>query len=216
MNKLAPDEEEKLIARSQHGDVEAFNLLIEQYQHVMYSTVLRLLGDSDTAADVTQEAFISAFRAIRTYRGSASFRAWLLRIGSNLACDHWRRVQRHPTTSLDALANEDELHAASQLEMLAIIGPESNPEENILLKELQAVIQQGLVLLPLEQRTALVLCDIQGLSYEEAAQVMHTNLGTIRSRISRGRARLRTYLQTHRELLPRNYRHTNSTDVSDR
>lgn len=212
MDKLARDDEEKLIARSQHGDVEAFNLLIEQYQRVMYSTVLHLLGNQDVAADVTQDAFIAAFKAIRTYRGGASFRAWLLRIGSNLAYDHWRRMQRHPTTSLEGLTNDDDAHAYSPLDTLAMVGPESNPEERVLTLELHEVIQRGLEQLPLQQRTAIVLCDIQGLSYEEAAQAIQTNLGTIRSRLSRGRARLRTYLQAHKELLPYNYRLSNKND----
>lgn len=210
MDKLARDEEEKLIARSQHGDVGAFNQLIEHYQPIMYGTVYRLLGDYDVAADVTQDAFISAFKAIRTYRGGASFRAWLLRIGSNLACDHWRRVQRHPTTSLEIFTNEDTPHAFGTLDTLALTGPEGNPEEYMLTQELQEIIQRGLEELPLEQRTVIVLCDIEGLSYEEIAQAMQTTLGTVRSRISRGRARLRTYLQQHKELLPRNYRLTNS------
>lgn len=212
MNKLARDDEEKLIARSQHDDVEAFNLLIEQYQRIVYSTALRLLGDPEVAADVTQDAFIAAFRAIRTYRGGASFRAWLLRIGSNLACDHWRRVQRHPSTSLESLTNDDDNHAYSPLDTLAMVGPESNPEERMLTLELHDLIQRGLEQLPLEQRTAIIFCDIQGLSYDEAAQAMETNLGTIRSRISRGRARLRTYLQAHKELLPQNYRLSNKND----
>ncbi|GHO83518.1 sigma-70 family RNA polymerase sigma factor [Dictyobacter formicarum] len=211
MDKLARDEEEKLIARSQQGDIKAFNQLIEQYQHIMYSTVFRMLGDYDTASDVTQDAFISAFRAIRTYRGGASFRAWLLRIGSNLACDHWRRVQRHPTASLESLTDETEPHASGSLDTLSVSGPEDNPEEYMLTQELQELIQRGLEELPLEQRTAVVLCDIQGLSYEEIAQAIQANMGTVRSRISRGRARLRTYLQQHKELLPRNYRLTNSS-----
>ncbi|GER88657.1 RNA polymerase subunit sigma-24 [Dictyobacter vulcani] len=208
MDKLARDEEEKLIARSQHGDVEAFNQLIQQYQQIMYGTVFRMLGDSDTAADVTQDAFIAAFKAIRSYRGGSSFRAWLLRIGSNQACDHWRRVQRHPTSSLDMLTNEEEPRNFSALETLILTGPEGNPEEAMLTMELQEIIQRGLRELPLEQRTAVVLYDIQGLSYEEVAQAMETNLGTVRSRLSRGRARMRTYLQQHQELLPRNYRLT--------
>jgi RNA polymerase sigma-70 factor (ECF subfamily) len=213
MNKLARDDEEKLIARSQHDDVEAFNLLIEQYQRIVYSTVLRLLGDPDVAADVTQDAFIAAFRAIRTYRGGASFRAWLLRIGSNLAYDHWRRVQRRPATSLEALTNDEDIHVYSPLDTLAMVGPESNPEERMLTLELHDLLQRALEQLPLEQRTAIIFCDIQGLSYEEAAQAMQTNLGTIRSRISRGRARLRAYLQAHKELLPHNYRLSNKNDA---
>ncbi|GCE27314.1 RNA polymerase subunit sigma-24 [Dictyobacter alpinus] len=208
MDKLARDDEEQLIARSQHGDVEAFNQLIGQYQHIMYGTVFRMLGDSDTAADVTQDAFIAAFKAIRSYRGNASFRAWLLRIGSNMACDHWRRVQRHPTASLDMLTDEDESRNSGSAEALILTDRANNPEEVVLTRELQELIQHGLQALPLDQRTVIVLYDIHGLSYEEVAQATQTNIGTVRSRISRGRARLRTYLQQHQELLPRNYRLT--------
>ena len=212
MNKLARDDEKLLIARSQRGDVEAFNQLILHYQQVVYSTVFRLLGDYDTASDATQDAFIAAFRSIRTYRGESSFRAWLLRIGSNIACDHWRRVQRHPAISLETLTEENEPHATSLLGIFAYPESESNPEEIILTQEIQELIQKGVMTLPLDQRTALVLCDIQGLSYEEVAQVTQTTLGTVRSRISRGRAKLRDFLQQHEELLPRNYRLTNSNN----
>jgi len=214
MKQLARDEEAQLIARSQQGEVEAFNQLIMQYQQILYGTVFRLLGDYDTASDVTQDAFIAAFRSIRTYRGnSSSFRAWLLRIGSNLVYDHWRRVQRHPASSLEAInEEEDDSHGASLLDTLTTMGIEGNPEEAILTQELQEVIQRGIQQLPLEQRTVIVLCDIQGLTYEEVAQITETALGTVRSRISRGRSRLRNYLQQHKELLPKNYRLTNSND----
>lgn len=210
MKKLARDDDEALIARSQRGDINAFNQLVLRYQQIVYGAVYRLVGDADVAADVTQDAFIASFRAIHTYRGDSSFRAWLLRISSNLACDHWRRVQRHPADSLEALSEEDDPHSPNLLQSLADPTLAGNPEASLLNKELQAVIQQGLQQLPLDQRTAIILCDVQGLSYEEVAAATSTTLGTVRSRISRGRARLRNYLAQHRELLPRNYRLTNS------
>lgn len=212
MSNFARDEEEALIARSQQGDVHAFNQLVLRYQQTLYSTVYRMLGDPDTAADITQDAFIAAFRNIQSYRGGSSFRAWLLRIGSNMTCDHWRRLQRHPADSLEALTEEDEPHAPSLLSSLATSGLEGNPEETLLTQELQALIQKGLEQLPLDQRVAVVLCDVEGLSYEEVAESTQISLGTVRSRISRGRARLRNYLYQHRELLPRDYRLTNSND----
>ena len=212
MSKLARDDEEALIARSQQGDVHAFNQLVLHYQQTLYSTVYRMLGDYDVAADIAQDAFIAAFRNIQSYRGGSSFRAWLLRIGSNMTCDHWRRLQRHPADSLEALTEEDEPHSPGLLSSLATTGLEGNPEEHLLAQELQALIQQGLEQLPLDQRVAVVLCDIEGFSYEEVAETTQTSLGTVRSRISRGRARLRNYLCQHRELLPRDYRLTNSND----
>jgi RNA polymerase sigma-70 factor (ECF subfamily) len=206
MNQHSRDYEEQLIVRSQRGDVNAFNQLVLRYQQTVYGVVFRMLGNPDVAADVTQDAFIAAFRAITTYRGGSSFRAWLLRIASNQACDHWRRIQRHPAESLESLTEEDEPHASDFLNALAATGPEGNPEERLLTQELQALIQHGIEQLPLEQRVAIVLCDIQGLSYEEIAETTKATLGTVRSRIARGRARLRQYLSEHRELLPRQYR----------
>ena len=206
MAKLVRDDEEQLIARSQHGDVNAFNELILRYQQMTYGAVLRMLGDPDIAADITQDAFIAAFRGISSFRGGSSFRSWLLRIAYNLVCDHWRRAQRHPAESLEVLTDEDEPHPASDLAALVETGQEKNPEEYLLNQELQELIQRGLQELPLDQRIAVILCDIQGLSYEEIATTIQATLGTVRSRIARGRARLRDYLSQYRELLPRNYR----------
>src|SRR5436853_7939045 len=126
MDKLARDNEQKLIARSQQGDTSAFNQLVLCHQQVVYNTVFRLLGDYDAAADVTQEAFISAFRAIHTYRGKSLFRTWLLRISTNLACDHWRRVQRRPSESLEAIVDEEESRTSPLLESLPQRGPDIN------------------------------------------------------------------------------------------
>src|SRR6266581_9340665 len=131
MAKQMRDDEEQLIARSQRGDVNAFNELILHYQQTTYGVVYRMIGNAEIAADVTQDTFIAAFRAIATYRGGSSFRAWLLRIASNLACDHWRRVQRHPAESLESLTEEEEPHASDFLSALAATGAEGNPEEHL-------------------------------------------------------------------------------------
>src|SRR5581483_7588897 len=188
------------------GDVSAFNQLVLRYQQTVYNVILRMLGDRDTAADVTQDTFIAALR------GGASFRAWLLRIASNQACDQWRRTHRHMQESLDSLTDEEEPHATGISSTLIATGDQVNPEESLLTRELQEVIARGLQALPLEQRVAVILCDLQGLSYEEIAVTTHATLGTVRSRIARGRRRLRDYLSENRELLPRSYRLTNDTD----
>lgn len=140
MNKAVRDDEEQLIARSQRGDVHAFNQLVLHYQQTLYSVVFRMLGDPDTAADVTQDAFLAAFKGISSFRGGSSFRAWLLRVGSNMACDYWRRTRRHPAESLEGLTAEDETHAPSVLNALATTGVEGNPEDILLNQELQALI----------------------------------------------------------------------------
>jgi len=206
MAELVREDEVQLIARSQLGDVDAFNQLVLYYQQSTYGVIFRMLGDRDVAADVTQDVFIAAFRGIQSFRGGSSFRAWLMRIASNAACDYWRRTQRHPTESLDIDADDDDGHTASILNSAVAMGQEVNPEEYLLNRELQELIQRGLQELPLDQRVAVVLCDIQGLSYEEIAATTQATLGTVRSRIARGRARLRSYLYKHRELLPRGYR----------
>jgi RNA polymerase sigma-70 factor (ECF subfamily) len=212
MDKLARDKEEQLITRSQQGDIDAFNQLVSLYQQLLYNTIFRLLGDYDTASDITQDAFIAAFRAIRTYRGEHSFRAWLLRIGTNLTYDYWRRVQRRPASSLDEIVEEEDPHPTNHLQSLASTELSENPEQYMLTRELRELLQRGLETLSLEQRTALILCDIQGFAYEEVAQITQTTLGTVRSRISRGRSRLRAYLNEHKELLPRDYRLSNKMD----
>jgi len=206
MAEILREDEAQLILRSQQGDVSAFNQLVLRYQQAVYNVILRMLGDREAAADVTQDTFIAALRGISSFRPGSSFRAWLLRIASNQACDQWRRTHRHIQESLDSLTDEDEPHATGILSTLIATGDEVNPEESLLTHELQEVIARGLQTLPLEQRVAVILCDLQGLSYEEIASAMHATLGTVRSRIARGRMRLRDYLYQNRELLPRSYR----------
>jgi len=200
------EDEALLITRSQRGDVNAFNQLVLYYQKITYNVVLRMLGDRDAAADVTQDTFMAAFRAMQSFRGGSSFRSWLLRIASNQACDYWRRANRHPQDSLDRMMDEDEPHDPGMLSTLIATEQAANPEEFLLNQELQELIQKALQELPLDQRIAVILCDVQGLSYEEIGASTQTTLGTVRSRIARGRARLRDYLYEHQELLPRNYR----------
>lgn len=193
-------DEPTLIRAAQRGDVVAFNQLVRAYQAQVYRTAYRVLGDPAAAEDATQDAFIAAYKHLRAFRGG-SFKAWLLRIVTNACYDQLRVKQRRPTASLDALLlNPDQ--PASGLERAA---PES-PQEVAERHELGALIQRGLATLPHEQRLTLVLVDIEGLSYEEAADALGTNLGTIKSRLSRARAALRDFLVQHKELVPAQYR----------
>jgi RNA polymerase sigma-70 factor (ECF subfamily) len=198
------DAEALLIARSRRGDAAAFNQLILLHQQAVYTLAYRMLGDPDNAADVTQEALFSAFRAIASFRGG-SFRSWLLRIASNACCDYWRRARRHPGDSLEALTVQSDGNDEGLAQQFAA-DERWDPETLALRGELQALIQTGLIHLPLEQRLAVILSDIQGFSYEEIASATNVSLGTVKSRIARGRAQLRSYLQQHAELLPRTYR----------
>lgn len=193
LGDLAPVNETDLIAASKQGDTAAFNQLVWAYQERAYNLAYRMLGDRDLAADATQEAFLSAYRAIKGFRGG-SFRAWILRIVSNACYDHLRRKQRRPTASLDALYTVPEEYPVAPS-----VG--DGPEEQVLRQELWETVGAGLQTLPPDQREAVILRDIQGLDYQEIAQVTRVSLGTVKSRISRGRARLRDYLRQYPELL---------------
>lgn len=189
-----------MIAAAQKGDVPAFNQLVRAYQGLVYHTAYRVLGDSDAAADATQDAFTNAFKNIRSFRGS-SFKAWLLRIVTNACYDQLRAKQRKPTASLDALlVNPD--NPAPGLDHAR----EEAAQEYAERQELARWIEKGLLTLPPEQRMTLVLADIQGLAYEEIAIATETNIGTVKSRLSRARARMRAFLLAQEELLPERYR----------
>lgn len=177
---------------ARRGDVRAFNRLVEAYQRLAYNVAYRTLGNPDEAADATQEAFLSAFRAIGEFRGG-SFKSWLLRIVVNACYDQLRRRQRHSTASLEALHEEGDGD-------LALSDARPGPESAALSSETVAVIQAALDHLPDDQRMVAVLCDVQGLSYEEAAVALGIAVGTIKSRLSRARARLRLELAARGEL----------------
>jgi RNA polymerase sigma-70 factor (ECF subfamily) len=190
-------DEKALIADAQQGEMPAFNQLVLTYQSMVYNLAYRILGDADAAADASQDTFLSAFRAIKKFRGG-SFKAWLLRIATNTCYDQLRYKQRRPTSPLEALLVETE-HSS-------FTDPTEGPEEYTLRQELGQVIQAGLNTLPPDQRVALVLSDAQGFSYQEIAEITRVSMGTVKSRLSRGRAKLRDYLLKQGELLPARYR----------
>jgi RNA polymerase sigma-70 factor (ECF subfamily) len=198
-------DEAALIASAQKGDARAFNQLVMLYQSMAYNVAYRILSDPDAAADATQDAFVSAFKAMRKFRGG-SFKAWLLRIVTNACYDQLRIKQRRPTDSLDNLPVDQDHVRYLRDEAEA-------PDEFVERQELNLVIQAGIRTLPIEQRTVLVLSDIQGLSYQEVAEATGLSLGTVKSRLSRGRAKLRDYLQQQRELLPSRYRLRDDTEA---
>jgi RNA polymerase sigma-70 factor (ECF subfamily) len=209
-------EERTLITRGQSGDRAAFNALIERYQATAYALALRMLGDPEAAADVTQEAFLSAFRHLGTFRGT-SFRAWLLRIVSNGCFDVFRARSRHPTTSLDALTEAgDGALAGGNPDDGRLPAPLTDaawdPERAALRRETIAAIEAALLCLPAEQRLAVILSDVQGLPYEEIARVMETPVGTVKSRIARARAHLRALLDARGELSASRERHAMGGD----
>jgi RNA polymerase sigma factor (sigma-70 family) len=199
--KIAGMDEPALIRDAQHGDLDAFNRLVLAYQDALYNTALRILGDEDLAADATQEAFISAFRALNSFRGG-SFKAWLLRTVTNACYDELRRKKRRPTTPLEPETDDGEDVESPRW----LADPSASPEEQLEREELEHAIQHCLDNLPADFRTVVVLADIQGLDYTEVASAARVPLGTIKSRLARARLRLRECLQAFRELLPAAFR----------
>jgi RNA polymerase sigma-70 factor, ECF subfamily len=194
-------DEAALITAAQQGDITAFNNLVLTYQDLVYNQAYRMMGEPEYAADATQEAFISAYRNLRSYRGG-SFRAWLLRIVTNACYDELRRRQRRPTTSLEPIDDVgEEIESPHWL-----ADPGETPEDSLERAELGTAIQNCLDDLPLDFRSAVILVDIQGMDYSEAAQAVGKPVGTIKSRLARARSRLRDCLQGFGELLPAVFR----------
>jgi RNA polymerase sigma-70 factor (ECF subfamily) len=188
------DEQEQIEA-AQRGSLGAYNDLVRAYEQRVFNLCYRMLGDRESAADATQEAFFSAYQALDRFRGG-SFKAWLLRIATNACYDQLRRRQRRPVQSLDQMLT-DEQHPFDP----PSTDRTGDPEDRLLQLELSREIQQALNTLPEDQRLVIVLADIQGLSYEEISEVTRTSLGTVKSRISRGRVKLRDSLLGRGELL---------------
>jgi RNA polymerase sigma-70 factor (ECF subfamily) len=192
-------DESTLIQEAQRGDVGAFNTLVLHYQSQVYNLAYRVMGEGDSAADMAQEAFISAYKNLRRFRGG-SFKAWLMRIVTNACYDELRRRKRRPQTSLDALYVVDEDASAS------LHSKAESPEQSAQRGELAAAIQDCISALPEAQRIAAVLADVQGYSYEEVSSIAGISLGTVKSRLSRARVKLRDCLRGKGELLPTRYR----------
>jgi len=191
-------EEAVLIERSQGGDLDAFNTLVLANQGQVYNLCLRMLGSPQAAEDAAQDAFIAAYRAVPRFRGGR-FRAWLLRIAANACYDELRRRRSRPQVPLEAPADDERPRA----ELPASDAPLEQHAERL---ELARCLQEGLASLPPDQRLAVILRDVQGLAYEEVAEATGASLGTVKSRISRGRAALRHFLLARGELLPSRFR----------
>lgn len=192
-----------LQVRDQSGQVSCFNCLIETYQTQAYNLARRMLSDWALAEDAVQESFVSAYRAFNRFRGE-NLTAWVLRIVSNTCRDMLRARKARPTLSLDPLPPGNGPQSPSALD---IPSQEPSPEDRAEQSELRETIQSGLDTLQEDQRLAVLLVDVHGLSYEEAAQSMGCSLGTVKSRVSRGRGALRDYLRQTGELLPSRFRH---------
>lgn len=191
-------DEAKLIRHAQQGDLTAYNTLVLHYQDIVYNVALRIMKDPASAEDAAQDAFISAYKAIKSYRGG-SFKSWLLRIVTNTCYDELRRYKRRPQSSLEEITDEN-----PSVSFMADDQP--GPEQHRQQVELVEAVKRCMDELPDEQRIAAVLCDVEGRDYQEIAEITSVSLGTVKSRINRARTKLRDCLQGFRELIPAEYR----------
>ena len=194
-------DETALVESARKGDLDAFNRLVMAYQELAFNVAARMLTDPDQAADVTQTAFLSAFRSLDSFRGG-SFKSWVMRMVTNACYDELRRRQRRPTVPLEPVDEDDE-----EIESPAWLADDSaSPEAELERAELDRAIQRCLRGLEDDFRAVVVIVDIQGLDYQEAAVVLNKPLGTIKSRLARARLKLRDCLHRFWELLPAAFR----------
>lgn len=175
------------------GDPDAFDLLVTRYSQDVYAVLLRLTEDPEEAGDLTQETFVNALKSIKTFRGDAELRTWLIRIAINSSRNRfrwWKRRRRDRTISLDATVGDSQMTVGDMIEASG-----KNPEEMAIRLERERSLRQAMTEIQDIYREAIVLCDIEGYSYEEIGKMLDINIGTVKSRIARGREELRRKLK---------------------
>lgn len=171
----------KLVKRVQRGDRGAFDLLVLKYQHKIVNLVMRYVRDPELALDITQEAFIKAYRALPRFRGDSAFYTWMYRIAANTAKNHLAAQRRRPMNV------ELDLQDPDQYDLHAKLKETDTPEAIALSNEMKESLERAIAGLPEDLRTAIILRELEGMSYEEIAQTMECPVGTVRSRIFRAR-----------------------------
>ena len=183
------DEERRIIAQVCAGDTNAFEALVVAYQKQVYNLALRTVGNEEDAADMTQEVFLRAYRALGTFRSESKFSVWLYRLTTNVCIDFLRSRRRHPTVSLTASEDDDE---QPQFDLPA--DESVGPEQQLTRSEMCRSVARGLDSLPDDARKILILRELDGLSYAEIGKVLRLEAGTVKSRLFRARRRLCDFL----------------------
>ena len=186
-------DENRLIQRASNGDAASFNSLMGLHERRMYAVALRMCGNPEDAQDCLQEAMLRIYRSIAGFKGQASFSTWVYRITMNTCLDELRKRKNRQNTSLDGLLDTG---------WSPVDGGET-PEGHALRQEVRGILMSIIQELPEDMRAAVVLRDIQGYSYDEISEILDANVGTIKSRISRGRERLREKIAARSELFDR-------------
>ena len=172
---------------------ESFDAIFARYQSMVFNLTMRILGDREEALDVSQEVFFAIFRKLHRFRGESSLKTWIYRIAINRAanrCRWWSRLRRRGTVSLDAHLSQDDSRTISE----SLESGERTPEEALRIREVHQEMERVLLCLPIQQRIAVIMRDVEGLSYEEIAESLSLSLGTVKSRIARGREELKRRL----------------------
>jgi len=189
MVNLREISDEQLVMRAKRGDMDAFGELVERYEQKIFNLAYRMMGDPEDGADMAQEAFLRAFKALRGFRGDASFSTWLYRVASNVCLDELRRRGRRGEVSLDNPVATEQGQLRREVRDTA-----AGPAELVERREAEAAVHRAIGLLPDDYRAVVLLRDIEGLSYSDLAQVLGWPMGTVKSRLNRARARLREML----------------------
>jgi len=179
--------DEDLVARSRGGDTESFNQLILRWERPIYALAYRVIGREEDARDVCQETFLRAFRALPGFKGQAKFSSWLYRIALNLCRDWIRRQRRAPTVQMP--------EGVDPADLVADQGPVESIEELVARRELSAVVEEAMALLPEEQRTAIILKEYHGMTFQEIAELQGCPLSTVKTRLYQGLSVLRRNLE---------------------
>jgi len=193
----APDmtlTDDELVAKSVGGDAESFNQLILRWERPIYALAYRVIGREEDARDVCQETFLRAFRALPGFKGQAKFSSWLYRIALNLCRDWIRRQRRAPVMQMPEGIDPGELAAER--------GPVESIEELVSRRELSAVVEEAMALLPEEQRTAIILKEYHGMTFQEIADMQGCPLSTVKTRLYQGLAVLRRHLEKNGRMTP--------------
>jgi len=190
------EEAEGLVLRLKERDEAAFEEVFQLYKDLIFNLSFSMLADKSEAMDITQEVFLTLYRKIHRFRGECSLKTWLYRVALNQVANRnrwWRRRFRHRTISLDLNPTLE------QQKSVDLISDGPGPDRRLLSREVRKALREGLDQLPFEQRAAVTLRDMHGLRYQEIADVLGANMGTVKSRIARGRERLREFLKPYWE-----------------
>jgi RNA polymerase sigma-70 factor (ECF subfamily) len=179
--------DEELVDRARGGDVDSFNQLILRWERPIYALAYRVIGREEDARDVCQETFLRAFRALPGFKGEAKFSSWLYRIALNLCRDWIRKQRRAPTLQMP--------EGVDPMEMAGERGPTESIEELVSRRELSAVVEEAMTLLPEEQRTAIILKEYHGMTFQEIADLQGIPLSTVKTRLYQGLSVLRRHLE---------------------